>query len=256
MAVIPMVHRNAGVRAALRRGLPRPGPRLVTCTSAQKVRRVLGEALVDAIVLDVRGGLVTAAFQLAELYPRIPIFAFSAFGPDDGRLLAACAAAGFRGMLVDGVDDAVSGELVASHSASAVRRAALDRAPELLRLTEPVQRRVWEEVLGRAGMRTTATELAEVLGVTREHLSREFAGGGAPNLKRVIDLVRLVCAADLLANPGYTVSAVARVLGYSSASHLGTSAQRLVGVRASALSPLGALGIVKRFLFGRTRSRL
>jgi AraC-like DNA-binding protein len=211
---------------------------------------------VDAIVLDVRDGLAAAAFETVKLYPRIPVFAFSAFGPDDGRLLAACAASGLRGMLVDGVDDAISGELVASHSASAARSTALGRAPELLRLTEPVQRRAWEEVLARAGTRTTTTGLAKALGVTREHLSREFAGGGAPNLKRVIDLVRLVCAADLLANPGYTVSAVARVLGYSSASHLGTSAQRLVGVRASALSALGAKGVVQRFLFGRTRSRL
>src|SRR2546430_10498391 len=54
-------------------------------------------------------------------------------------------------------------------------------------------------------------QLAAALRVTREHLSRQFAAGGAPNLKRVIDLARAACAADLLGNPGYTVRAVVRI---------------------------------------------
>jgi AraC-like DNA-binding protein len=220
------------------------------------VHRLLGEALVDALVLDVRDGLAPVAFQLVESYPRIPVFAFSAFGPDDGRLLFACADAGLHGILVDGMDDAVSGDVIGSQSAGAVRKAMMRRVPGLLRLTEPVQRMAWEEVFARVGTRTTTSDVAEALGVTREHLSREFAAGGAPNLKRVIDLVRLVCAADLLANPGYSASTVASVLCYSSASHMGVSARRLAEVPVGGLAALGPLGVVERFLLGRTRCRL
>ena len=60
---------------------------------------------------------------------------------------------------------------------------------------------------------------------SREHLSRQFAAGGAPNLKRVIDLTRVACAAQLLANPGYTIPIVVRLLHFASSSHLsGTAA--------------------------------
>ena len=51
--------------------------------------------------------------------------------------------------------------------------------------------------------------LGAALGVTREHLSRSVRAAGAPNLKRVIDLVRLIAAAELSKNPGYDVGDVA-----------------------------------------------
>ena len=58
----------------------------------------------------------------------------------------------------------------------------------------------------------TLTIAARELGVTREHLSRTFAADGAPNLKRIIDLVRLLAAAELAKNPGYDIRDVAQVL--------------------------------------------
>jgi hypothetical protein len=42
--------------------------------------------------------------------------------------------------------------------------------------------------------------------VTREHLSREF-GAGERSLKRVIDLARAACAADLLGALGIPFAA-------------------------------------------------
>jgi AraC-like DNA-binding protein len=92
--------------------------------------------------------------------------------------------------------------------------------------------------------------------MTREHLSRQFAAGGAPNLKRVIDLVRTACAADLLANPGYTVGNVARILAYASASHLAGAARRVAGASTQELRSLGPRGVLAAFIKGRTRSRL
>ena len=256
MTLIPVVHRNAAVRAAIRRGLPRWGLRVVGCRSLDQLATILQRELVDAVVVDVRHESVERTIQMVPVYPRIPVFACSAFRPDDGSLLATCRAGGVRDILVEGVDDRAAGELIGARCASRHRRDALSEAPRLLRLTEPLQLRAWDEVLVRAGLPTTTTDIARALRRTREHLSREFAAGGAPNLKRVIDLARAAWAADLLANPGYTVSTVAKILRYSSASHLAGSAQRVAGVTPSELGRLGPRGVLRRFVSGRTRSRV
>src|SRR3989475_12076092 len=90
----------------------------------------------------------------------------------------------------------------------------------------------------------------------RSHLSREFAAGGAPNLKRVIDLARTACAADLLGNPGYTVRAVVNILGYASTSHLAGAARRGAGATPQELRAVGPRGVLARFTRGKTRSRV
>ena len=221
-----------------------------------KVERLLEETLVEAVVIDVRAGFADAAFGLAERFPVIPVIALSAFRPDDGKLLSRCYSAGLHSVLVAGVDDAVAGEIVAGCCMGNARGTELTEAPRLLRLTEPVQLDAWQEILSRVDSPTTTSCLAEALGVSREHLSREFAAGGAPNLKRVIDLARLACAAQLLQNPGYSVTRVSRILHFSSPSHLAGSARRIAGVTPSELGSLGPRGVLHRFRRGRTRSRL
>lgn len=256
MAVVAVAHANTAVRAALRRGLPRRGVRVVHCRSIERVRAVLYRELVDAVVVDVLHGWADDTFRLAALYPRIPFFALSRFRPDDGPMALACRRAGLRDVFVEGVDTHAAGELVASRAAGRVRKAVLHDAPRLLHLTEPIQLKAWDEVFARVGGRTTTADLARALKRTREHLSREFAAGGAPNLKRVIDLARAVVAADLLANPGYTVRDVATVMRYSSSSHLAGSTRRIAGVAPAELGRLGPRGVFLRFLKGRTRSRI
>lgn len=255
MAVVLAVHLAAPARQALGRGLRGRGLRLVGCDSAERIEQRLGRDLVDAVVVDVRSAR-DLALDLARRYPRIPAFAFGAFRPDDGALLVDCRRAGLRGILVDGVDDVALGELVVGRSASRLRRAELAEAPRLLRLTEPIQRRTWDEVLSRVGLATRTAELAETMGRSREYLSREFAAGGAPNLKRVIDLVRVAWAADLLANPAYGVATVAAILRYASASHLAGAALRVAGAKPGDLRQLGPRGVLLRFVRGRTRSRV
>ncbi len=256
MAVVPVFHPDPNIRATLRRGLRHARMRVVSCRTIGRIERVMQENLVNAVVVDVRRGAIDKVFDLIDLYPVVPVFAYSAFRPEDGRLLAACATGGLRGVLVDGIDDAVAGAYVASRSAATQRAALLADAPPRLRLTEPVQLRAWEEVLARVGSPTNAQDIASALGMTREHVSREFGSGGAPNLKRVIDLARTACAAHLLSNPAYTVASVARILGFSSSSHLATCARRVAGVRPRGLAGLGCRGVLNRFLSGRTRSRL
>ncbi len=256
MGVVPVYHPDPNVRATLRRGLRSSRTRLISCRTVGRLDRVLQEELVNAVVVDVRSAPMEGVFELTELYPRIPVFAYSAFRPQDGRLVAACSVGGLRGILVDGIDDAIAGEVVASRSAARERAALLADAPRRLRLTEPIQLRAWEEVLARVGSPTSTSDIARALGLGREHVSREFAAGGAPNLKRVIDLVRAACAAHLLTNPGYSVAAAARILGYASSSHLSSCARRVAGVSAKGLAQLGSRGVLSGFLRNRTRSRL
>src|SRR5690606_26371470 len=125
-----------------------------------------------------------------------------------------------------------------------------------LGLETPLQHEAWRYVIAQGGRTVRTDAIAQALGLTREHLSRRFAADGAPNLKRVIDLVRLLAAAELAKNPGYDLPDIARVLGFASASHLSTSCQRLVGVRSSSLARLRPTDLMDRFVKqGRGRSR-
>jgi len=251
--LVPVFHPRREARRAVRQGYPRTAGVVRLCRSLGGVERLLYSRLVDAVVLDVKAA---PALGLPARFPRIPMYVLSAFRPDDGALVAACHAAGFAGLLVEGVDNAIAGEWVAARTAQVARRDALTDAPRLLRLTDRLQLAAWDEVLRRVAVPTRTGQIAHALRVTREHLSREFAAGGAPNLKRVIDLARAACAADLLGNPGYTVGVVVRILGYGSARHLASAARRVAGATPQELRELGPRGVLGRFLKGRTRSRI
>jgi transcriptional regulator GlxA family with amidase domain len=110
-------------------------------------------------------------------------------------------------------------------------------------------------VVAHAGRPVRTASLAMSLAVTREHLSRSFAANGSPNLKRVIDLVRLIAAAELAKNPGLDLRDVATVLGFASPSHLSTTAQRIAGTKPVSLTRLRTTDIVDRFVRGHGRSR-
>jgi AraC-like DNA-binding protein len=254
--VVAVLLRSATARAALRRGLPRGQARLAACRSVAALERVVATCLVDAVVVDARiGGAAAGLVRLRERFPGIPRFAYTPFRPDDADLLMVCVHDAGAHPIVEGVEDGVAWDLILPWTASAARVQVLEGAARILRLTDPLQLRAWAEVLrGVAGpLRTGA--IAKSLGVSREHLSRQFGAGGAPNLKRVIDLARTATAADLLANPGYSVRAVAGILGFASASHLAGASRRIAGVTARRLPDLGPRGVLAAFVRGRTRSR-
>src|SRR5207253_3188252 len=68
-------------------------------------------------------------------------------------------------------------------------------------------------------------------------------------------VARAWCAADLLGNPGYSVRAVVKILGYASPSHLAGVARRVAGATPQELRTVGPAGVLARFIRGRTRSR-
>jgi AraC-like DNA-binding protein len=228
---------------------------VVTCRNAVALNRILDKRLVDAVVLSPQPSLLSELSALKDRLPLLPLVAYGPFRPDDGELLLACRDAVSR-VAVEGVDDPVVGELVVRSSLTAERRRALAEAPRMLRLTEPIQRSAWDLLLGEVERPIRTGVLASRLRVSREHLSRQFGAGGAPNLKRVIDLTRIACAAQLLGNPGYSVPTVVRVLNFTSSGHLANTAWRIANVPTTGLAALGPRGVLQAFVRGNTRSRV
>jgi AraC-like DNA-binding protein len=256
---VPVVAAMLETRAAalaLRRSLPKDGPGVVTCRGMAGLRRALESRLVDAIVLAPHPALMPELSALRRGLPGMPIIGYAPFRPDDGELLVECERQGLAGLAVEGVDDPVVGELVARCSLTALRRRALAEGPRILRLQEALQRQAWDLLVREVERPVRTTGLARRLEVSREHLSRQFGAGGAPNLKRVIDLTRVACAAQLLANPGYSIPTVVRILHFASASHLSGTARRIANVPTSGLGGLGPRGVLAAFVRGNTRSRM
>jgi AraC-like DNA-binding protein len=253
-AIVALLESRTAI-LALRRTLPKGGPSVVTCRSTAALHRLLETRLVDAVVLAPQPALLPEIAQLRSRLPHIPLVAYGPFRPDDGALLLACRES-VSAIAVEGVDDPIVGELVVRASITAQRRRALAEAPRVLRLTEPLQRSAWNVLLGEVERPIRTTALARRLQISREHLSRQFGAGGAPNLKRVIDLTRVACAAQLLGNPGYSVPTVVRVLHFASPRHLANTARRIASVPSSGLGDLGPRGVLAAFVRGNTRSRV
>jgi AraC-like DNA-binding protein len=255
MAAIAALLESRAALIALRRTLPKTGSRVVSCRNPAALRRLIEKRLVDAVVLAPQPALLPELSELRARLPLVPFVAYGPFRPDDGELLLACRYT-VSSVAVEGVDDPIVGDLVVRSSMTAERRRALAEAPRMLRLTETIQRAAWDLLLGEVERPIRTSSLAGRLRISREHLSRQFGAGGAPNLKRVIDLTRITCAAQLLGNPGYSVPTVVRVLNFASSGHLANTARRIANVPTSGLGALGPRGVLAAFVRGNTRSRI
>ncbi len=149
MAAVAALLETRSALLALRRTLPRGGPTVVSCRGLAALRRMLGGRLVDAVVLSPGAILPAELAELRARLPGIPIVGYAAFRPDDGELLLTCRRHAFASVAVEGVDDAVVGDMVARVSLTAERRRALADAPRMLRLTEPLQIAAWDLLLAR-----------------------------------------------------------------------------------------------------------
>lgn len=255
MAAIAALLDNRTTLSALRRSLPRGTGPVVAFRSAGGLERGLRERVMEAIVLGVRAARKLELQRLRDRFPSIPVIVYGALRSDDGAQLVGWHRMGVSAVVVEGVDEPLAGDLVTRSGASAARRAALADAPRRLRLTEPLQLRAWDRLLASVGRPPRTSVLAADLGLSREHLSRQFAAGGAPNLKRVSDLLAVLTALELLENPGYTPATVARITGFTSRSHLRATIRRLIGAGLESVRGLGKPELVRRFVTLAARSR-
>jgi AraC-like DNA-binding protein len=263
-------------RALVRSAFPKRKWRVLTARDSAEFSSTLRRILVDAAVVDIGSSAALASVAsvtngshvsgngtdetwkiaaLAQEFPSTPFFAITPLRATDAPAVARCAALEFCDVLADGIDDPVAREIVAAQTFSARFSAALADPPPGLRLETPMQLRTWRAIIASSGRPVRTSALARAAGVTREHLSRNFSIPGSPNLKRVIDLVRMIGAAELAKNPGLDVKDVANILGFASSSHLAVTAQRVIGTRPASLSRLRTVDLIERFVQGRTRSR-
>lgn len=244
-------------RTLMRAAFPRRRARLLLARTPAELEATIRAELVDAVIVDLAsaGDDTWQAAGLALEFPAIPFFGLLALRAVEAPTLAQCITLDFADVLVESVDDAVCRELVLRSGFSARFAHALHDPPPALALDTPLQQAAWRGIVAWAGRPVRTQLLAGALGVTREHLSRTFAADESPNLKRVIDLVRLIAAAELAKNPGYDVRDVAAVLDFASSSHLSSTAQRVVGTKPASLSRLRAVDLVDRFTRGHRRSR-
>lgn len=245
-------------RAFVRVAFPRRRGRTVMVRTIEEFEAAIRRELIDAVVIDLAGqgeDHWNLAARAAD-FPSTPFFGLLPFRTTDTEALARSASFGFADVLCEQTDESSARDLVAPSSYSARFARALAAAPPELGLTTETQRKTWQAIIQHAGRPVTTTTLAAVMGVTREHLSRNFARDKGANLKRVIDLVRLISAAELSKNPGYDVRDVAAVLGFASSSHLAVTTQRIASTRPASLPGLRAVDLIDRFVQGRTRSRV
>jgi AraC-like DNA-binding protein len=245
-------------RAFARTAFPRRRGHTIFVRNVEEFEAAIRRELIDAVVIDLaaQGDAHWILAAHAADFPSTPFFGLLPFRTTDAEAVARSAALGFADVLCEQIDEASARDLVAPQSYSVRFARALADAPDSLGLTSETQRKTWRAIVQHAGRPVTTTTLAAVMGVTREHLSRNFARDHGANLKRVIDLVRLISAAELSKNPGYDVRDVAAVLGFASSSHLAVTTQRIASTRPASLSGLRAVDLVDRFVQGRTRSRV
>ncbi len=224
---------------------------MVSCRSVRGVVRVIEDRVTDAVVVGLRATELLDLDPLLSRFPAIPLLLYGAVRPDHASALLALCRAGVAGVLVEGVDDTAVGVLVHRHSLAGERERALADAPRRLGFAEPLQHEVWTRLVRDAHQPVRTADLAVTMALSREYLSRQFAAGGAPTLKRTMDLVRVATAAQLLRNPGYTVARVARLLQFASPSHLGAMARRITGGGSTDLGALGPAGVLDRFVARR-----
>ena len=244
-------------RTLVKGAFPRRRCRLLVARTVADFADAFKTELVDAALVDVASTHddTWAVAALAREFPSAPFFALVSLRAGEAPALAQCVELEFADVLIEGIDDGCARDLVSRRGFSARFADALRVPPASLSLTTDVQQRAWEYIVAHAGRRVRTVNLAKHLGVTREHLSRTFAAEGAPNLKRVIDLVRLLAAAELAKNPGYDIRDVASVLDFASSSHLSSTAQRVVGTRPASLARLRSIDLIQRFTRGHGRSR-
>ncbi len=242
--------------ATLRRGLAGARVSTLTCRAGRQLARTVENRLVDCVVLGPRALRGKEIGELRSRFPRIPLVVFGPIRTSDyGSLRDWYRGLGAETVLVEGVDDPIAGEMVLRSGLAARRRRLLAGAPGRLRLTEPLQRSTWDLLTATVAPPPSTAVLARRLGVSREHLSRQFGAGGAPNLKRVIDLLQVVVARELLANPGCSTLQAGRLLGYSSLARFRAVVRRVADSRPADLPGMAVPDLVRRFVRGRMRSR-
>jgi AraC-like DNA-binding protein len=193
----------------------------------------------DAVLVSVArcGGSVSPALTaMVREFPRVPTVALLATPtPDAPHVALTLGTLGVR-RLVDVQHPAGWRELrkyLLSYQAADIQREALARlAVDLTGSTDECWR--FFEALFLVSPRTSTIRLlARDLNVLPSTLMSRFFRAQLPSPKRYLAMARLVRAARLFENPGFSVSNVANHLDYSSPQSFGRHLRALMGLNAT-----------------------
>ena len=240
---------------ALERALAKAKLAVMKPRTPDRLPGIVAQRWLDAVVLGPRVIQKIELDNFRSLYPRLPLLVFGNLRADDAGLMVSWYRRGVEGLLVEGVDDSIAGEAISRQTSSFRRQEAIRPLAEVFRLRSDWQLKAWGELLRHGFLPLSSDLLAHKLRVSREYLSRQFGAGGAPNLKRVIDFLRVTAAADLSGNPGYPPATVARLLRFVSVRQLRVTVTRTVGLGLDELPGADLDSLVRGFLALGMRSR-
>ena len=206
--------------------------------SVQDVARDVREARAAAVVLSVscceRGAAEPVAMMVRE-FPRVPTLAIlSELGPRTPQTLLLLGTSGVR-RLID-VRDA-SGwrhlrSALSDECGNTVQRHALGKLSRDLDGASDDCWRFFEALFLSSTDICTVRRLSRGLGVLASTLMSRFFRSGLPAPKRYLAMARLVRAAHLFENRGFSVANVANHLEYSSPQSFGRHVRALLQITA------------------------
>ena len=200
--------------------------------------RDVREARAAAVVLSVSYCERTPSEPVATMvreFPRVPTVALlSELGPRTPHTLLSLGTSGVR-RLID-VRDASGWRLLRSaltdECGNTVQRLALGRLAEDLDGASPDCWRFFQALFLSPPSVCTVRKLAGSLGILPSTLMSRFFRAGLPAPKRFLAMARLVRAAHLFENRGFSVANVANHLEYSSPQSFGRHVRTLLSVTA------------------------
>ena len=206
--------------------------------SVDDVIRDVREARADAVVVSVSYCEKTSANPVATMvreFPRVPTLALlSELGPRTPHTLLTLGTSGVR-RLVD-VRDASGWRTLRSaltdECGNSIQRFALGKLADDLKGAPDDCWRFFEALFLSPPSVTTVRKLSRNLGVFPSTLMSRFFRAGLPAPKRYLAMARLVRAANLFENQGFSVANIANHLEYSSPQSFGRHVNSVLGLTA------------------------
>jgi AraC-like DNA-binding protein len=220
------------------------------CASWAELDRCCAAHPVTVAVVDLYGDGSTnfdAVRGLRARYGSIPLVAYVAALPDQGRDLFDLGRAGVGGLLLMDIDDRP--RIIQQVIERAEARGVSDDLRRLLGGHPPLVRDAVLVSVSRAHEDLDGDRLATILATPRRTLSQVLSDLGFPPPAKLITWGRLIVAAQMLNDRQRSADAVARVLGFPSGSAFRNTCQRYLGLRPNEIrSAGGPTVVIDRFL--------
>lgn len=212
---------------------------------------------IEVVVVDpVRGEdvEVAAVERLRAYYPSLSVVLYMSFAPDLANALLRLGSLGVHSAVFfnHGDTPAALERAVGQGIGCSLSEGILRRIFEGLDLGSDEPQEIVEafrEALHNVDRTRTALEWSRFHGTSHRSFYRLFQSHGLPTPKTCLLWLRLMYAAKLLEDPGYSLSDVVHRLGYSAPSNFWQHVQDTLGLRASELRyAVGFEALLDRFL--------